>query len=261
MEIIIVIQAVLSVVLLAAVVIQYRRRKADIKIIEEKDKLLTGYVAKNIDLERKLSELGHDYAAQKDMAEEIRRIQEQSRALKHDMKNHTLVMLSYLEENRIEEAKKYVSTILDKLNLMYTYVNVGNSVLNYVVNRKLSKAKEQQIEIKAEIENLAFSYMDSVDFSSLLNNLLDNAIEAAARAEQKKIAVSIVNRKGFDTINVKNSIAETVLTHNPSLRSTKEEPGHGLGMLQIRKIVEKYDGILDIYEENGMFAVQVILHA
>lgn len=261
MEIIIVIQAVLSVVLLAAVVIQYRRRKADIKIIEEKDKLLTGYVAKNIDLERKLSELGHDYAAQKDMAEEIRRIQEQSRALKHDMKNHTLVMLSYLEENRIEEAKKYVSTILDKLNLMYTYVNVGNSVLNYVVNRKLSKAKEQQIEIKAEIENLAFSYMDSVDFSSLLNNLLDNAIEAAARAEQKKIAVSIVNRKGFDTINVKNSIAETVLTNNPSLRSTKEEPGHGLGMLQIRKIVEKYDGILDIYEENGMFAVQVILHA
>lgn len=261
MEIIIVIQAVLSVVLLAAVVIQYRRRKADIKIIEEKDKLLTGYVAKNIDLERKLSELGHDYAAQKDMAEEIRRIQEQSRALKHDMKNHTLVMLSYLEENRIEEAKKYVSTILDKLNLMYTYVNVGNSVLNYVVNRKLSKAKEQQIEIKAEIENLAFSYMDSVDFSSLLNNLLDNAIEAATRAEQKKIAVSIVNRKGFDTINVKNSIAETVLTNNPSLRSTKEEPGHGLGMLQIRKIVEKYDGILDIYEENGMFAVQVILHA
>lgn len=261
MEIIIVIQAVLSAVLLVAVVIQYRRRKADIKIIEEKDKMLTGYVAKNIDLERKLSELEHDYATQKDMAEEIRRIQEQSRTLKHDMKNHTLVMLSYLEENRIEEAKKYVSTILDKLNLMYTYVNVGNSVLNYIVNRKLSKAKEQQIEIKAEIENLAFSYMDSVDFSSLLNNLLDNAIEAAARAEQKKIAVSIVNRKGFDTINVKNSIAETVLTNNPSLQSTKEEPGHGLGMPQIRKIVEKYDGILDIYEGNGMFAVQVILHA
>ena len=52
------------------------------------------------------------------MAEEIKKIQEQSRLLKHDMKNHTLVMLSYLEEDRIEEAKKYASDILDKLNKM-----------------------------------------------------------------------------------------------------------------------------------------------
>lgn len=261
MEIIVIIQTVLLAALLAAGVMQYRRRRADLNAIEDKDKLLTGYVAKNIDLERELSELRRDYAAQKDMTEEIRRVQEQSRALKHDMKNHTLVMLSYLEEDRIEEAKKYVSAILDKLNRMYTYVNVGNSILNYIVNRKLSKAKEQQIEIKAEIENLAFSYMDSVDFSSLLNNLFDNAIEAAAGTKRKKIAVSIAKRKGFDTINIKNSIEETVLAHNPSLQSTKAEPGHGIGMRQIREIVEKYDGILDIYEENGMFAVNVILHA
>ena len=59
------------------------------------------------DMEKKLSDMQYDYEKQQDMAEEIRRIQEQIRALKHDMKNHTLVMLSYLEENKTEEAKAY----------------------------------------------------------------------------------------------------------------------------------------------------------
>ena len=80
-------------------------RKRDKIKQEEQDQMLTQYIAANLDLEKKLADMQHDYEKQQDMAEEIRRIQEQIRALKHDMKNHTLVMLSYLEENRVEEAK------------------------------------------------------------------------------------------------------------------------------------------------------------
>ena len=174
------------------------------------------------------------------------------------MKNHTLVMLSYLEEDRIEEAKKYASDILDKLNKMYTYVNVGNSLLNYIINNKLSKAKEMDIEIKAEIENLAFSYIDSVDFSALLNNILDNAIKGAMDSKDKKLEVQIFNKKGFDSIVIKNTIDVSVLENNPDFISTKEEQGHGFGMKQIEKITEKYEGILDIYEKGRMFIVGIM---
>ena len=227
---------------------------------EKSDKMLTQYVADHLDMEKKLSEMQHDYDRQQDMAEEIRKIQEQSRLLKHDMKNHTLVMLSYLEEGRTEDAKKYASDILDKLNKMYTYVNVGNSLLNYIINNKFSRAKASGIELKAEIENLAFDYMDSVDFSSLLNNILDNAIEAALQSEKKQIEVKILAQKGFDTITVKNSIDCSVLENNPDFISTKEEPGHGYGIKQIRTLTEKYNGILDIYEKNGMFVVSIMLN-
>lgn len=41
---------------------------------------------------------------------------------------------------------------------------------NFIVNNKLSKAKDMQIDIKAEIENLSFSYMDSIDSSVLEKN-------------------------------------------------------------------------------------------
>lgn len=234
-------------------------RKRDKIKQEEQDQMLTQYIAANLDLEKKLADMQHDYEKQQDMAEEIRRIQEQIRALKHDMKNHTLVMLSYLEENRVEEAKAYAGELLDKLNKMYTYVNVGNSLLNYIINNKLSAAKEQGVEIKAEIENLAFDYMDSVDFSALLNNLLDNAIHGALESKSPKLEVQISAKKGFDIITVKNSIDESVLERNPEFVSTKDEPGHGYGMKQIRNIVEKYNGDIDIYEKENQFIVSIML--
>lgn len=229
------------------------------KKYEEQDRLLTQYIAHNLELEKKLSEMEKDYQIQCHMAEEIKRVQEQIRILKHDMKNHTMVILSYLEENQLEEAKVYAGEILNKLNRMYTYVNVGNALLNYIINHKLSEAKEQGLEIKAEIENRSFEYMDSVDFSALLNNILDNAIRGALASKETKLEVQIYLQNGMDIITVKNSIDDSVLDKNPNLVSTKEESGHGYGMKQIKSIVEKYDGMVDVYEKNKMFIISVML--
>lgn len=226
---------------------------------KETDQMLTKYVAENIDMEKQLSQVVKDYDAVKEMSKEIVKVQEQGRRLKHDMKNHTMVMLSFFEENRIDDAKKYAGEILDKLNKMYTYVNVGNSLLNYIINNKLSKAKENGIEIKAEIENLSFDYMEGVDFSTMLNNVLDNAIEASINSKEKKLEVKICSNKGVDVITVKNSIDSSVIADNPSLMSTKEEEGHGYGVKQIKAIVEKYSGEIDIYEKEEMFVISIML--
>ena len=256
----------MGVILVAIIILQgillikeIHNRKVDKAKYEEQDRLLTQYVADNLDMEKRLSDIRYDYDKQQEMADEIHRIQQQIGLLKHDMKNHTLVILSYLEENKIEEARQYAGEILDKLNRMYTYVNVGNSLLSYIINSKLSVAKELGIEIKAEIENLPFAYMDSVDFSSLLNNMLDNAINGALDSNGKKLEVDIVSEKGFDIITVKNSIDGSVLKDNPGLLSSKEEPGHGYGMKQIKAVAEKYDGNIDIYEKSGMFIVSIMM--
>ncbi len=254
-------------IVLAAIIIvqgilmirEVNKRKADKVRYEEQDEALTQSVADNLDLSKRLADMKVDYDRQQEMADEIQRTQQQIGLLKHDMNNHTLVILSYLEEDKIKEAKQYAGEILDKLNRMYTYVNVGNSLLSYIINSKLSAAKEEGVEIKAEIENLPFAYMDSVDFSSLLNNMLDNAICAARHSHKKRLEVNIASRKGIDVITVRNSIDESVLEKNPELKSSKEEPGHGYGMKQIKAIAEKYNGNVDIYENKEMFIVSVML--
>lgn len=250
-----IIMAILLAGALAVICSLYLRLKNSEKTIQEKDAELTKYVMENVDMQKQIAEAEYDYKYQKEMADEIIKIQNQSRALKHDMKNHTLVIMSYLEKGQINEARQYTSDILDSLNAMYTYVSVGNSLLNYIINHKLSKAKEMKIDIKAEIENLSFSYMDSIDFSSLLNNMLDNATEAAVQTKRKMLFVTITHQKGFDIIHVGNSIDHSVLEQNPGLETSKNEPSHGVGMKQIKKIIEKYNGVLDIYEEQELFHV------
>lgn len=205
--------------------------------------------------------------------EEIRKLHGSARMLKHDMKNHFMVMSSYLAAGEYEPAALYSSEILDKLNTMHSYVETGNSLVNHIVNEKLKAAQEQGIRIKAEIENLSFASMKSIDFSALLVNMMDNAIRACRLEEKgsRELHLSIISQRGYGMICVKNKIAESVLEKNPSLSSSKESspfPGeldadgkesHGIGIPGMREITESYHGIFDIYEAEGYFCVSAYI--
>ena len=115
---------------------------------KEKERLerrLDRLLAEKMELEYRFQELESVYAHEKGQREEILRLHENTRRLKHDMKNHIMVITSYLQENRIEEARHYLSRVLDELNQIYTYVETGNSVMNYVLNQKLEKAYRKGI--------------------------------------------------------------------------------------------------------------------
>ena len=203
-----------------------------------------------------------DQALQKmhDAEENIRITHENTRRLKHDMRNHLMVIAMYLGKENYEEARTYTAQILDKLNLEYSYIDSGNALLNYILNLKLQQAQQMQVHMQLQIENLKFQRMDSVDFSSLLTNLLDNAINAAANSTKKEVWVSIRKNRGYEMIQVRNSINTSVLEVNPDLNSTQPSPeNHGIGTKQIRVITEKYAGLLDIYEEDLKFCVNVMI--
>ncbi|MGN0474256.1 MAG: GHKL domain-containing protein, partial [Acutalibacteraceae bacterium] len=70
--------------------------------------------------------------------------------------------------------------------------------------------------------------------------------------------VRIYRSKGFDVINIRNSIDNSVLDTNPELKTTKAGEGHGFGIAQIRNITEKYSGMLDIYEQDGCFVINAV---
>lgn len=192
--------------------------------------------------------------------EEIRKLHESVRRMKHDMKNHLMVIASCCNSGDYEGARAYISRILDKLNTMYSYIETGNSLMNHILNEKLNTARQMGISVKAEIETLFFQRMESIDFSALLSNLLDNAIEACSREDAPELSVSIVRRRDYETILVKNQISRSVLDGNPKLLSSKPEKGsHGMGVPQIRGITKKYEGMCDFYEEDGYFCACVFI--
>ncbi len=187
---------------------------------------------------------------------QIRELHQNIRKLKHDMKNHLMVIGSYLNAQDYEHAKAYTSEILDKLNAVHSYIETGNLLLNHIINEKFAYARERGILVKAEIENLAFATMKSMDFSSVLSNMLDNAIEASEKDNgcKPEIIVSIFQKRGYEVICIKNRISQSVLAQNPNLISEKEDSSmHGIGIWQTREIIEKYQGMCDFYEEEHFF--------
>lgn len=229
------------------------------KLRAEYDELLEKYnrvLSEKAAAEYELSELKAAAESVSRRDEEVRKLHESIRRIKHDMRNHLMVIASYLNGSDTAAAKEYASEILDKLNAVHSYIETGNSLMNHILNEKLNLARGKGLAVKAEIENLSFSRMDSIDFSALLSNILDNAIEASEKESSPEIVVQISRRRDYETILVKNRTARSVLADNPGLASSKtEKTAHGLGVPQIRAICEKYGGMCDFYEDDGYFCV------
>lgn len=227
--------------------------------MQEYDELLEKYdrlFADHSELKYELTEMKSHAESIENKDEEIKKLHDNMRLLKHDMKNHLMVIASYLSSEDMDAAKEYISKILDKLNSIHSYIETGNALLNHILNEKLEYAKKEGIVIKAEVENLSFKRMDSIDFSSLLSNILDNGIEASLKEKEPEIEIKILKRRDYEVIMVKNKISKSVLDVNPDLKTTKENSvEHGKGISQIKAITEKYGGMSDFYEEDGFFVV------
>lgn len=239
-----------------------RRRKNIETKYDELEERYSKLLGEKAELELSLKELMSSAEQIRRQDGEIRELHEKVRSIKHDMKNHLMVIVSYLNDNDDESARAYISKILDKLNAVHSYVETGNSLMNHILNEKLNLARQKGISIKAEIENLSFAKMESFDFASLLSNILDNAIEASLKESISEIEVVISQRRGYETILVRNKTEDSVLEKNPGLLTTKQDKqNHGMGIVQIREITEKYGGMCDFYEEDGFFCVYTFIPA
>ena len=217
-------------------------------------------LAEKAELEYRLSAQSEEVTYARKQESDIRSLHQSVRQLKHDMKNHLMVLASYLNSRDYEAAKAYTSEIMDKLNLMHSYIETGNSLLNHILNEKLELARSYGISVRAEIETLSFARMRSIDFSALLTNLLDNSIEASKKEPAGELFLHIFQERGYDAVSIKNKIGKSVLEENPDLHSTKEDKEeHGVGISQIKEIVAAYDGICDFYEKDGYFCSRVFI--
>ena len=237
------------------------------KEVEELEQKLLELTSQNKDLKYELDSYKWQMEEIRRQEEEIRQLHQNTRKLKHDMRNHLMVMAAYMNSGDYENARKYVSEILDKLNAVRSYVETGNPLLNHILNDKLEICRQEGIDVKADIGKASFEKMKGIDFSAVFSNAVDNAIEASRRETRKEIVISVYEKKGYDVISVKNRISQSVLEKNPELKSTKTSDGglaidgekHGFGVNQIKEIVESYDGMTDFYEEDGFFIVNVFV--
>jgi sensor histidine kinase regulating citrate/malate metabolism len=139
---------------------------------------------------------------------------------------------------------------------IYTSHKMINALLRY----KTTLAKKNQISVQTRV--IIDPKYENLELLVALSNVIDNAIEAELHnpADTRSISIDIIQSRDSLSILVKNRITASILTVNPHLSSTKKDSKpHGIGLKNVRKIVESQDGLLDFFEEGEMFCVHIYI--
>ena len=196
------------------------------------------------------------FKSQEKSVEETKILYQSVRSIRHDLKQHFQVALTMLHSGKINEAvdymEKYNDTVLDGIS---NKVFCDNDVVNYIINSKSKICSDIYIYIANEIPEFS-----DLDLCVLLGNALDNAIEGVSGEGSNEIYLELRNVDNFFMISVKNTIINSVLEDNPNLISTKNEKEvHGLGILSMKEVVQKYNGSIEFYESDNKFCCDMLL--
>lgn len=200
------------------------------------------------------------FKSQEKSVEENKILYQSVRSIRHDLKQHFQVALTMLHSGKINEAvdymEKYNDTVLDGIS---NKVFCDNDVVNYIINSKSKICSDRHIKIYIYIANEIPEFSD-LDLCVLLGNALDNAIEGVSGEGNNEIYLELRNVDNFFMISVKNTIINSVLEDNPNLISTKNEKEvHGLGILSMKEVVQKYNGSIEFYESDNKFCCDMLL--
>lgn len=180
--------------------------------------------------------------------------------LQHDMKNDLLSLQALIHQGKNEEAENFIERYTQtRLGQFQIFVHTGFEMIDAIINIKLNYAREKDIDVFCQI-SADFDQFETEDIVSLFSNAIDNAIESSVLQAKRYISIRIENKRNYLHITIGNAIAQSVLEQNAKLLTTKcEKKHHGYGTQSMLHIVRKYDGMMEYYENNGMFFVDILL--
>lgn len=203
-------------------------------------------------------------AVQEKYYTDLQKHQLELRHINHDIKSHTRTIVSLLESGQTEEVMEYANSLQSSVNAIAAPVtNCDNMLINALLNDKLGMAKQDGVELRLCVMVPAVLNMANVDLCILLGNLLDNAAEACAQmgSDAKRfIDVDIRLVSDILCIDVSNPYKGEVKYKASKYFSTKDNSDiHGLGLSNVKQIVSKYNGRLNIDHDNNIFSVSVYI--
>ena len=184
------------------------------------------------------------------------------KAWKHDFHNYLEVIQIYIQNENYEALRKYIKDINNDLQYNFTLAATGNSAVDAIIASKMLIANNKSIKVTTNLQKLYHFPISDTKMCVLLGNLLDNAIEACEKIQQKAkkyIDIVILKQRQMLLIKIVNSSIKDYRYYNNKLISSKTERNHGYGIERVRQIVSEFNGFIEIKPEECYFSVIVYL--
>lgn len=234
-------------ILLSAIILE--------KLIQnsEKEILLETYENQILDMEEHMKDVEHLYDG--------------IRGMKHDMKNYLADIEALLREKEYprgqEEVRRYLDGLYNSMEELEMKCRTGNPVTDVVLSRKMRESGTSGIPFECEFIYPEGMGISAFDLSIILNNALENALEASKKEKDKAhIRVESYRRENLFFMEIENYYTgmPKIDASGEYLKTTKEDKSrHGLGTKNIANSVKRYDGKLNYDYQNNIFCLTVML--
>lgn len=183
-------------------------------------------------------------------------------ALRHDLKHHMNELNLMAEKHHVKEMQNYIQDMQTFFQNPHEVIASGNFEIDSVLNYMFMKAEEMQLNVETDIQ-IPEQMQHTFDMNVILGNLLENAMEAAVQTEEKYINVNIQLRKGVLKMTIENSFVKERLkksTENGFFTTKRDAAQHGIGLRNVKRVVEKYQGEMAATTKENRFQVKIILY-
>lgn len=164
-----------------------------------------------------------------------------------------------LNEQNSSKAKELTDNFLADFQHTRLHPYCEDNLILAILDSKRLIAEQSNIQVDYQIILPESSIIESPDLSSVLFNLLDNAIDACriSGIEKPFLSLHLSPSKGFLAVIVKNSKNP----HIPFMHSTTktDAANHGLGLSIVEDICRKYDGSYQWNDRGDIFESVVLL--
>lgn len=140
----------------------------------------------------------------------------------------------------------------------------GDPVTDMIVGDAERRCLEAGVRFQADFRFPGDGGYDAFDLGIILQNLLENALEACGKVPEGERYLTLTGRRRgrFFLLEVKNPYAGQVVFGPdglPLTTKTEDAPLHGLGLTNARREAEKYTGQLELRAEGQVFTATVLL--
>ncbi|HBA93823.1 MAG TPA: hypothetical protein DCZ02_04325, partial [Ruminococcaceae bacterium] len=150
-----------------------------------------------------LKTIQHQEEQDKKYFEIIEQSNKDMRVFSHDIKNHLTQIRNLNDITAVQEYIDRLYPTIEKFN--YTGIS-KNQMLDLIISKYSKLCESKKIKFAVDVKTSNLSYIDDVDLSTLMNNLLDNAVEAAEKSNNPFIQLSVFAKNNIcDGLIIKNS--------------------------------------------------------
>ncbi len=178
----------------------------------------------------------------------------------HDINRHVTALKTWISGESVQKAEQYLSDLSDTAQQLQPRIRNQNEILEIILNTVASTCEREKIQLDMDIEDFSMKFISDMDITTIFSNLLDNAVDACMEIENtpKTIQIVLCQKMGLIALRITNTCAYKGAELPQKWHSTKKNHT-GIGLSNVQKTVEKYEGVVSIKTKREIFQVSVTL--